>query len=88
MNFDKTVAKDRGIDYIIIEADKLDENTQKEEITVEFISEQWICNDFWLIFNALYFGVSWIAFIFKMGTAESKLDYPTKLASPSLTQKL
>jgi len=47
VNHNRVTAKERGIDYIIIDTSKY---TGKEPVTLEFISEQWIYSDFWQIF--------------------------------------
>lgn len=44
VNFDRVTAKERGIDYIVIDTSKYD---GKDPVTLEFASEQWIYSDFW-----------------------------------------
>jgi len=44
VNFNRVTAKDRGINYIVIDTTKYEED---DSVTLEFISEQWIYSDFW-----------------------------------------
>jgi hypothetical protein len=85
VNLKRVTAKERGIDYIVIDTSKY---TGTKPITLEFISEQWVYSDFWQIFLQIYLGASWLVFITKMAGAESKWDAPHKCREPGWLDKL
>jgi hypothetical protein len=60
VNFKHAVAKDRGIDFIIVNA-----TTIEEEVTLEFVSEVWIESDFWEIFVGVLIFLTSLMFMFQ-----------------------
>ena len=65
------MAKERGVDYIIIEGDKYEGSDVFE---IKMIAENWVFTPFWQRFAILTFYLSIICFVFSFFTSGSFID--------------